>query len=482
MLYELVILGAGESGVGAAILAKAKGFNVFVSDNGTISKPYKEDLIINSIAFEEGRHTEDLILNAIQVIKSPGIPDDSPIIRKLLRDRIHVISEIEFASYFTNARFIAVTGSNGKTTTTLLIHYLCKQAGLNVCLAGNVGNSLCRQVYYEEVSHHPLSINHQPSYYIVELSSFQLDGIRRFSPHIAVLLNITPDHLDRYDNHFDNYIDSKFRIIRRMVTNDYFIYWEKDDIIAKEISERKIKPFKLPVSLNKEVLKGSYISDNNIIVNIGRYFLKFPPFHLPSSILPLQGKHNTINTMAAILAATLAGVDKSTIIRSLKGFKNAPHRLELVGTINGIKFINDSKATNVDAVWYALDSLPSLSRAKGRGQSQDLVEKIIWLAGGLDKGNNYGRINDLVKDKVKAIVCLGIDNSKIHAAFNGHVKQLVDTKNMEEAVKKAFKFAKSGDVILLSPACASFDLFKNYKDRGEQFKKQFKVLKIENSK
>ncbi|MBW8051408.1 MAG: UDP-N-acetylmuramoyl-L-alanine--D-glutamate ligase [Cytophagales bacterium] len=434
MLKRTVILGAGESGVGAALLAKAKGYNVFVSDNGTISKSYKKTLIENSITFEEEKHTEDLILNADEVIKSPGIPDKNPVIRKLLKKAIPVISEIEFAARFTNAKFIAITGSNGKTTTTLLIYHLCKQAGLNVGLAGNIGNSLSRQVYNDEMSHYP-------SYYIVELSSFQLDGIQDFKPDIAVLLNITPDHLDRYEHNFDNYIESKFRITKNMTEDDYLIYWAEDDIIAKEISERTIKPFKLPVSLSAERIA--------------------PPTGGAKRAAPYPASWRghtpyAINTMAAIQAATLAGVDKSTIARSLKDFKNAPHRLEYVATKYGIKFINDSKATNVDAVRYALDSL---------------VEKVVWIAGGVDKGNDYEQLNDLVKERVKAIVCLGNGNSKIHTAFNGHIKQIADTKNMEEAVNKAFKIAKKGFVVLLSPACASFDLFENYEDRGEQFKR-----------
>jgi len=461
VLNRTVILGAGESGVGAALLAKAKGYNVFVSDNGTISKPYKKILIENSITFEEEKHTQDLILNADEVIKSPGIPDKSPVIRKLLKEAIPVISEIEFAARFTNAKFIAITGSNGKTTTTLLTYHLCKQSGLNVGLAGNIGNSLSRQIYNDEMSH-------QPSYYIVELSSFQLDGIQDFKPHIAVLLNITPDHLDRYAN-FDNYIESKFRITKNMTEDDYLIYWAEDDIIAKELSERTIKPFKLPVSL-----KGA---SKNSKINLTAKTLKEDDILKKLSVLAslrlnklvFRGAHNTINTMAAILAATLAGVDKSTIARSLKDFKNAPHRLEYVATINGIKFINDSKATNVDAVKYALDSLVEDDVQWTSGQH--CGRKIVWIAGGVDKGNDYKRLNDLVKERVKAIVCLGNSNSKIHNAFNGHIKQIADTKNMEEAVNKAFKIAKKGFVVLLSPACASFDLFENYEDRGEQFKR-----------
>lgn len=449
MKHKLIILGAGESGVGAALLGKAKGYEVFVSDIGPIQDEYKRVLISNHIKFEEQNHDENYILSADLVVKSPGIPEKTPLIRKLKAKSIEVISEIEFASRFTKAKFIAVTGSNGKTTTSLLTYHLLKKLGMNVGLAGNIGASLARQVMDDTYE-----------YFVLELSSFQLDDMYTFKAHVAILLNITPDHLDRYEYNFQNYIDSKFRVIQNMDSSDYFICSADDEVIQKEIKKRKIDPKVLQISVKDVVDNGAYYRNEVLGVSvkgIGKVYT------VPASEVPLKGKHNMVNAMAALLAATVLKQDEKDFADAIKDFKNASHRLEEAGTVNGVKFINDSKATNVDSVWYALDSFK---------------EPLVWIAGGVDKGNDYAAIEDLVKKKVKTLVCMGKDNSKLHQAFDHKVPRIIDTASMEEAVRQAFTEAKTGDVVLLSPACASFDLFRNYEDRGEQFKKEVQALKV----
>jgi UDP-N-acetylmuramoylalanine--D-glutamate ligase len=443
-----VILGAGESGVGAALLAKAKGFDTFVSDQGAIADAYKTTLLENNIYFEEGSHSWDLILNAEEVIKSPGIPDQTDLIRKLMEMEIPVISEIEFASRYTKAKFIAITGTNGKTTTTLLTYHLLKKGGLKVGLAGNIGASLAKQV-----------IEDKHDFYVLEISSFQLDGNYQFKADIGILLNITPDHLDRYDYDFKNYINSKFRITRNMTRDDYFIYYYDPEILAPEVEKRDIQAQNLKISLTGEVAKGAYFEDGYLVVK--HHENASDALKIPTSESILKGKHNYINAMAAVLAARICGVPDSIIREGLIDFQNAPHRLEPVASIDGIQFINDSKATNVDSVYYALEGFN---------------EKLVWIAGGIDKGNNYDLINELVREKVKALVCLGKDNSKLQRAFSGELMNIISTDNIKEAVKQAYKAADPGDVVLLSPACASFDLFKNYEDRGQQFKEAVREL------
>jgi len=448
MNKRIVILGAGESGTGAALLAKAKGYDVFVSDKGEIKEKYKATLISEDISFEENNHNEEEILNSILVIKSPGIPDKTDIIKKIKSKNIDVISEIEFAARYSKAKFIAITGSNGKTTTTLLTYHLLKKLGVNVGLAGNIGDSLAKQV-----------LEDKHDYYVLELSSFQLDGMYRFKAHIAVLLNITPDHLDRYEYQFQNYIDSKFRVVQNMTSSDYFIFYADDKVIREELLKRKIDAVQLSISLSDRVMNGAYLSENSILVNVSNHIVKY--FNLDADKLPLSGKHNLINSMAAILCATMLGQDQNKFIAAMKDFKNADHRLEDVATIKGIRFINDSKATNVDSVWYALDSMNA---------------PVIWIAGGIDKGNEYGVLDQLVQNKVKALVCIGIDNTKLHKAFDEKINKIVDTNAITDAVEKAFEFANEGDVVLLSPACASFDLFKNYEDRGAKFKEAVQYI------
>lgn len=448
MSRKIIILGAGESGTGAALLAKAKGYDVFVSDSGKIQEKYKKELEENKISFEEGKHDEKRVLDASMVVKSPGIPDSAPLIKALVKKNIPVISEIEFASGFSKAKFVAITGSNGKTTTTLLTYHLLKKLGLNVGLAGNVGYSLARQVIEDKFD-----------YYVLELSSFQLDGIYDFKADVAILLNITPDHLDRYDYNFQNYVDSKFRIIRNMGSKDYFICCTDNEAIRKELQRKTILPMQLSVSVKEKVMNGGYISGDNIMVNVAGDINKY--YHLPARELPLKGKHNMINALSAMLAATVLKQNETKFTKAMSDFKNASHRLEEAGIINKVLFINDSKATNVDSVWYALDSF------KG---------PIVWIAGGIDKGNDYSALYDLVKKKVKALVCLGKDNSKLYKAFEGRINVIMDADNIRDAVQKAFSLAAPQEVVLLSPACASFDLFKNYEDRGEKFKNEVKAL------
>jgi UDP-N-acetylmuramoylalanine--D-glutamate ligase len=443
------ILGAGESGTGAALLAQAKGFDVFVSDKGNIQEKYKILLSEKGIAFEEGKHDEEKILNSNLVIKSPGIPDKAEIVKKIVAAGIPYISEIEFAFRYSKARFIAITGSNGKTTTTLLTHHILKNLGLNVGLAGNIGDSLAMQV-----------IEDKYDYYVLELSSFQLDGMFEFKAHIAVLLNITPDHLDRYDYIFQKYVNSKYRVIQNMKAHDYFIAFVDDPVIRDELTKRNVTPWQFSVSLKDKVLNGAYLAGENIMVNIDNETPKY--FHIPIKSIPLKGSHNLVNAMSAVLVALTLNLDENKIESAFAGFKNAEHRLEPAGEIAGVHFINDSKATNVDSVWYALDSME---------------RPVILIAGGLDKGNDYTQLEKLVKKKVKAIVGLGVDNSKLFDAFVNKVK-VIDTKNIHDAVKEAFSLAVDGDIILLSPACASFDLFKNYEDRGNQFKNEVALLKI----
>jgi len=436
---RLVILGGGESGIGTAILGKKKGYDVFVSDFGQIKNNYKEVLALNGLEWEEGKHTEELILNADLVMKSPGIPDKSPIVKLLRKKGVPVISEIEFASQLTSIETIGITGSNGKTTTTMLTHYLLKQGGLNAGLAGNVGKSFAWQV--AENKHEG---------YVLELSSFQLDGIIKYRPHIAVITNISPDHLDRYDYKYELYIEAKFRITMNQTEDDYLVYDDDDEVIANWLANNKIKAKKVPFSLTKALKKGIYVKDNTIISTINK-----EEFTMPINELSLEGKHNVKNAMAATAVAQLMRIRKDTIRESLSNFQGVEHRLEKVLKIQNVQYINDSKATNTNATFFALDSMTTPT---------------VWIVGGVDKGNDYDELMPLVREKVKAIVCLGVDNQKILNAFGNVVDVMVETTSMTEAVKISQKLAEKGDTVLLSPACASFDLFENYEERGKQFK------------
>ncbi len=441
----IVVLGAGESGVGAAILAQSKGFNVFVSDKGQIASIYSKILNQYNIPFEEGKHNESQILKADEVIKSPGIPDNTPLIKKLNNLNIPVISEIEFAGRYSTAKMICITGSNGKTTTTMLIYHMLKKAGIHVGLAGNVGHSLARQVAENDYTH-----------YVVELSSFQLDGMQQFKADISILMNITPDHLDRYDYKMENYIHSKFKIIQNQTENEALIFCHDDEIITKKLKQISVQVQKHPFSIYEYLTQGASLENDNIIIKNNK-----TDFKIKQSELALKGKHNTYNSMAAGITGNILGIRKSIIRESLSDFKGIEHRLEKLTSVSGIDFINDSKATNINSTWYALESMNN---------------NTIWIVGGVDKGNNYTELLDLVKEKVKAIVCLGLDNSKIHEAFCGIVDTIVDTQTMHDAVNKAFELADEESTVLLSPACASFDLFKNYEDRGKQFKDEVKKL------
>ena len=437
---RLVVLGGGESGVGTAILGKKKGYDVFVSDFGKIKENYKEVLTINGIAWEDEKHTEELILNADVVMKSPGIPEKAPIVKKLIEKGIPVISEIEFAIQFTDATTVGITGSNGKTTTTLLTYHLLKQGGLNVGLAGNIGKSFAWQV-----------AENKHDIYVLELSSFQLDGVINYKPHIAIITNISPDHLDRYNYDYSLYINSKFRITKNQTEADYLIYDNEDEAIQNWLKNNKIKANKVPFSLTeKPENDGGFIEDNNINSTI-----KNELFTMPINELALEGKHNIKNAMAATAVAQLLNIRKQTIRESLTNFQGVEHRLEKVLKIQGVQYINDSKATNVNSVFYALDSMTTPT---------------VWIVGGVDKGNDYDELMPLVREKVKAIVCLGVDNTKIINAFNNVVDVMVETTSMSEAVQLAQRLAEKGESVLLSPACASFDLFENYEDRGRQFK------------
>ncbi|MEX1384338.1 UDP-N-acetylmuramoyl-L-alanine--D-glutamate ligase [Lutibacter sp.] len=442
---KLVVLGAGESGVGTAILGKQKGFDVFVSDKGEIAKKYKEVLLHNEIPFEEGKHSENIIFEADVVMKSPGIPDNVAIIQELNDRSIPVISEIEFASKYTKGIIVGITGSNGKTTTTLLVNHILKKAHINVGMGGNIGASFAQQVAANNFDIH-----------VLELSSFQLDGIVNFAPHIAIITNITPDHLDRYDYKFENYINSKFRITENQKETDFLIYDADDPVIVNWLKNNKTKATLLPFSLENELEQGVFFKDNNIQIKY-----KTEDIIMGITTLALKGKHNTKNAMAAAMTATLLKVRKDTIRESLEDFEGAEHRLESVLKINGVQYINDSKATNVNATFYALDSMKSPT---------------VWIVGGVDKGNDYLDLMPLVREKVKAIICLGLDNQKIVQTFNNVVDLIVETAGAEEAVKVAYKIAKKGDAVLLSPACASFDLFENYEDRGNQFKQAVREL------
>lgn len=445
MSKSAVILGGGESGVGAAILAQKKGYDVFLSDLGKIKEKYKNVLSNYKIDFEEEKHSSERILNAGLVVKSPGIPDAAPLIVQLMEKSVPVISEIEFAGRYSSAKTICITGSNGKTTTTMLLYYILKNAGLDVGIAGNVGKSFAWQVAEE---------NHDV--YIIELSSFQLDGMYNFKADISVLMNITPDHLDRYGYDMQRYTDSKFRIIQNQTKEDCFIYCADDEIIQKELEKRDIKPALIPFSLNGPEETGAGIREDRIVININ-----LNQFSMSILDLSLQGKHNTYNSMAAGIASMIFEIRNDQLRESLSDFTGVEHRLERFLKVHGIEFINDSKATNVNSSWYALESV---------------LKPIVWIVGGIDKGNDYSMLQGLAREKVKAIVCLGKNNKKIHDSFEGSVKNIVDAWSMEEAVKAAYYLARNGDTVLLSPACASFDLFENYEDRGIQFKKEVRNL------
>lgn len=445
-MKKIVVLGGGESGVGAAVLAKVKGMNVWLSDFGKIAEKYKQRLNEYNIDWEEGGHTVEKIIDADEIIKSPGIPEDAPIILKAKSKSIPVISEIEFAGRYTNAKMVCITGSNGKTTTTMLTYHILKNAGMNVGLAGNVGTSLAYQVATE---------NHDV--YVIELSSFQLDDMFEFKANIAVIMNITPDHLDRYDHKMQNYVNAKFRILQNQTEKDSFIFWEDDPIIAEQLKSLKIEAKMLPFSEFKEEGACAY-TDNGV--------LNFNPtghegFNMPVNELSLPGLHNLYNSMAAGLSASLLDIKKDVIRKALSDFEAVEHRLEYVDTIDEVIYINDSKATNVNSCWYALESMKT---------------KVVLILGGKDKGNDYSEIEGLVKEKVSAIVCMGKDNEKIKTFFEGKVPVIADTHSVEDAVKECAKLAKPGETVLLSPCCASFDLFKSYEDRGEKFKNEVKKL------
>lgn len=444
-MKRIVVLGGGESGVGTAILAKQKNYEVFVSDKGAIAEKYKEVLLHNEIEFEENQHTEAKILNADLVMKSPGIPDKVALVQKLQANKTLVISEIEFASQFTDAIVVGITGSNGKTTTTLLTHHVLKQAQLNVGIAGNIGDSFAQQIAEQNFDS-----------YVLELSSFQLDGIEKFRPHIAIITNITPDHLDRYDYDFDKYVESKFRITKNQKSTDYLIYDADDEASVNWLKKNKIKAQLIPFSVERKLEFGAFIRDNKITIKINTEELS-----MPLSNLTLQGKHNVKNAMASAMTAQLLKVRKQTIKESLSNFEGAEHRLENVQKVKEVQYINDSKATNVNATFYALECMDSPT---------------VWIVGGVDKGNDYNDLMPLVREKVKAIVCLGVDNRKIVETFHNVVDVIVETAGAEEAVKVSAKLAVKGDNVLLSPACASFDLFENYEDRGRQFKRAVRSI------
>lgn len=438
-MTRIVILGGGESGAGAAILAKKQGFEVFLSDLSEIKPQYKSILDQYEIPWEEKQHTEEKILNAAEVIKSPGIPDKAPLIKKLHAQGTPVISEIEFAGRYTQAKMICITGSNGKTTTTMLVYHILQKAGLHVGLAGNVGNSLALQV-----------ANDNYEYYVVELSSFQLDGMTEFKADIAILLNITPDHLDRYDYNFQNYVDSKFRITQNQTEDDAFIFWENDPVIKAELAKRNIQSTMYPFAIERTEKTKAFIEKDELIIKTLKTL-----FTMPATELALQGLHNTYNSMAAGLAASIVNVKKDTIRQSLQDFQGVEHRLEYVATVRNVRYVNDSKATNVNSCWYALQSMKTAT---------------VLILGGTDKGNDYAEIEELVREKVTTLIFMGVDNAPLHQFFDGKVENIIDVDSMEAAVNAAYNAANAGDTVLLSPCCASFDLFKNYEDRGRQFK------------
>jgi UDP-N-acetylmuramoylalanine--D-glutamate ligase len=442
---KIVVLGAAESGVGTAILAQKQGYDVFVSDFGAISAKYKKELTGRNIRFEEGQHSQEIIFAANEVVKSPGIPDKASIIVGLKERNINVISEIEFAARFTDAKMICITGTNGKTTTTLLTYHILQKAGLNVGLGGNVGKSFARQVAEENYD-----------YYVLELSSFQLDGCYEFKADVAILTNITPDHLDRYEYNLQNYVDSKFRILQNQGPADAFIFCADDEITMQEISKREFKMQCLPFSIKQKEGMSAYTENNNLIIQTHNQTLT-----MSIQDLALQGKHNLYNSMASGIASRILEIRKEVVRESFSDFENIEHRLEFVNSVHGIDFINDSKATNVNSTWYALESLQS---------------PIIWIAGGVDKGNDYSMLTELVQNRVKALVCLGTDNKKLIKAFKEIVPVIVEASSADEAVQTAYRLGKKGDTVLLSPCCASFDLFENYEDRGRQFKAAVRSL------
>jgi len=439
MAERVVILGGGESGTGAALLAKVKGFDVFVSDQGQLKEKYRTDLVQAGIQFEEGRHSEELILNANVLIKSPGIPDKTEIVKKAKAKKILVIDEIEFAFRYIKGKVIAITGTNGKTTTTLMIYHLLKNADKKVALAGNIGESLARKVATED-----------HDWYVVEVSSYQLDGTQTFHPHIGILLNITPDHLDRYGKKMINYINSKFRLVTNMTSKDYFVYFADDAVAGIEAKQRSTEAYRVEISLDHEAITSAHYDGKKMVFQFGK-----KSFKIAQADTTLKGIHNLVNTMAAVCAAHLAKVSDVKIREGLKTFRNAPHRLESIATINGVEFVNDSKATNVDSVIYALGSY---------------TQPLIWIAGGIDKGNDYSLIKAEVEKKVKTLICLGKDNEKLKKFFGKIVPKIIETQSVPELVQLALQHAEKGDVVLLSPACASFDLFDNYEDRGNQFR------------
>lgn len=445
MKRRIVILGAGESGTGAAILAQKQGFDVFVSDVGNIKSKYAAELDNAGIPWEQGKHTEALILNAHEVIKSPGIPEKASLIKKIRETGIPVIGEIEFAGRYLQGKTIGITGSNGKTTTTLLTHHILKKAGLNVALCGNVGKSLARQV--SEAQH---------DYYVIELSSFQLDDLYQFRTDIAILLNITPDHLDRYDYSLDKYAASKFRIIQNQTDKDHFIYCIDDPETVSRLNQFQPRANMYPISIAQQIETGAYLENETINININKQ-----PFTMSVHDLALKGKHNAYNSMAAGIAARVLEIRKEIIRESLTDFQNIEHRLEFVARVHGIEFINDSKATNVNSTWYALESME---------------KPVVWIAGGVDKGNDYSSLDELVTTKVHTLICLGTDNSKLYSHFNGKVKNITEARTMEEAVAQAYSNAHKDEIVLLSPCCASFDLFENYEHRGSSFKQAVKAL------
>ncbi len=443
---RIVILGAGESGTGAAILARSKGYDVFVSDAGKI-KPFYRDLLDEyQVIYESGGHTERLIINATEVIKSPGIPESTPIIKLLRKKEVPIISEIEFAGRYTNAKKICITGSNGKTTTTSLIHHMMRKAGLNVGMAGNVGRSFALQVATEAYD-----------YYVLELSSFQLDGMYQFKADIAIMLNITPDHLDRYDYNFENYVDSKFRVTQNLTEEEYFVFCSDDEITIKELEKIVTRAEQLPFAYQKKEYDVAWVDHEEEL------HIEFDDVDFSMSVqeLALKGRHNTYNSMAAGIAGNVLKIRNEVIREALMDFQGVEHRLETVTKVHGINFINDSKATNVNATWYALESV---------------IGATVWIVGGVDKGNDYSELNNLVENKVKAIVCLGKENDRVLKAFSGKVESIVESSNMEDAVKAAYYLARDGETVLLSPACASFDLFESFEDRGRQFKDAVRSL------
>ncbi len=438
-MKRLVILGAGESGFGTAVLGLKQGYDVFVSDGGKIKDIYKKQLNDWKVPFEEGSHTEEKILNADLVMKSPGIPEKADMVKKIRKAGIQLVSEIEFGSWYTNAKIVGITGANGKTTTTALTYHLLKNGGLNVGLGGNIGQSFAYQVATENFD-----------YYVLEISSFQLDDIEKFRPHVAVLTNITPDHLDRYNYELQNYVTAKFNITKNQEEGDYFIYCAEDEITAHNLERYPTKAKKIPFAYDKEFAEGGYVKNDNLIIDINQN-----QFTMSIQELGLSGRHNVYNSLAAGIVANVYGLRKEQIRESLSDFKALEHRMESVAKVRNIEFINDSKATNVNSTWYALESMN---------------KQVIWIAGGIDKGNDYSVLEPLVRKKVKGMICLGVDNTKLHSAFGKMVDIMVNVTNMGDAVRMAYQLGNPGDVVLLSPACASFDLFENYEDRGKKFK------------